>query len=238
MMSQTLARRDIEDLRREVGALVAGTREALPRLPLGVSAIDEALGGGLVRHGLHEARGGAAAAFALGLARMLGGAAAWVRSPDAATALQPEAFQAVDIKPESMLIVHARKQEALWAFEQALASGALPLAILDASAAPDFAETRRLSLKAREAGVLGLILAADAPRLAMPASAAETRWLIEPSPSARPFTAPAYRLALLKNKNGPNAAWEAEWDGSAHRFRLAAATADRSRLAPPARMAA
>ncbi len=223
-MATAAAPLDLEALRRQVDIRHRGLAGApAPLLPVGVAEIDRQLGGGLARHGLHEAAGPGAVAFAALLAGRIGGQIIWIRTSGQVAQIDPYALAPLGLAAEKLLLADAPRQETAWAFEQALRSGAASVVIAETAAAPDFTASRRLHLAARENGVLGLLL--PAPPLAagrLPASAAETRWRIAPAPApdADPWAASALRLDLLKNKKGPLGHWTVDWDSAAGRFRL------------------
>jgi len=146
---------------------------------------------------------------------------------------------ALGLDPGRIVEVAARRpEEALWAFEAGLACAGLAAVICQVrrpamrgpGKAFDLAATRRLSLKARQSGVCGLLV-----RLAAPPqpSAAQTRWRAVAAPS-RPFGGPAelfagglfasgigrtaWRLRLEKNRGGRIGAFTVEWNAHEHCF--------------------
>jgi len=156
-----------------------------------------------------------------------------------AGALYAPGLAALGLDPGRIVQVAARRPaEALWAFEAGLACAGLAAVICQmrgpairgpamrgSSKAFDLAATRRLSLKARQSGVCGLLV-----RLAAPPqpSAAQTRWRAVAAPS-RPFGGPAelfaggigrtaWRLQLEKNRGGRIGAFTVEWNAHEHCF--------------------
>jgi len=235
-------------MRQDVKATVARLRQRLerlesggagpstPPLALGVQGLDGRLGGGLKRGALHEASGTAGFAFAAGLASIADDTTLWIDAGGHAPHLYPCGLNGMGLPPDRLLCVAAEGQDALWAFEQALRSGAAPL-VVAAAPAPDFAESRRLGLAAREGGGLGLLLPTSRPAGHGTQSAAETRWRATALAAPRPWERPRFRLELLKNKKGSFGAWEIEWDGETYRFHMAAGLRDGFGGAPPARLA-
>ena len=109
------------------------------------------------------------------------------------------------------------EKKLLWTLEAALRSPAVASVIV-ALPKLSFALSRRLSLAAAHSGALGLFIVAQGTR----ASAAHTRWLIRPAPSASPH--PRFEISLLKQKAGmpPQASWQVEFieDGEKVSFAL------------------
>jgi protein ImuA len=133
-----------------------------------------------------------------------------------------------------LIVIRARREaEALWAFEEALKSGALA-AVLGPLEAPSFVATRRLDYAARAGQATAFALRVSS---AQDLSAARLRWRISAEPSApHPFDprAPgAGRLSadLARSRTGQTGRYLLEQDHATGRFRLAAGLADHG-LAP------
>jgi protein ImuA len=168
----------------------AGLDGEAPSLPLGVPAIDAALGGGLMRGALHEiaaageAHVAAAAGFALGLvpsdARLV-----WI-AEDMALAESGVPYgpglDAFGLRPEKLLTVAtAHSRDLLWAMEEALRCRAVATVIGELRhGGIDSVAVRRLSLAASARGALALLLRASPPH---DASTAATRWVVSAAPS-------------------------------------------------------
>jgi protein ImuA len=204
----------IDRLRRRLWGLEAATglaSECGAPLPLGIPAIDGALGGGLNRGALHEiaAAGEAATAAATGFALALaarpaalrgalrnaqrvvshrgpGGNLVWVVEDlslaENGTPYGP-GLDGIGLPPERLITVAAaRWRDVLWAMEEALRCRAVGMVIGEIRArAVDQVATRRLALAAAAGGTLGLILR-TAPDDAP--SAAVTRWIVDAAASA------------------------------------------------------
>lgn len=204
----------IDRLRRRLWGFEAATglaSECGAPLPLGIPAIDGALGGGLNRGALHEiaAAGEAATAAATGFALALaarpaalrgalrnaqrvvshrgpGGNLVWVVE-DLSLAENGAPYgpglDGIGFPPERLITVAAaRWRDVLWAMEEALRCRAVGMVIGEIRArAVDQVATRRLALAAATGGTLGLILR-TAPDDAP--SAAVTRWIVDAAPSA------------------------------------------------------
>jgi protein ImuA len=221
--------------------------------PLGVEAIDAALGGGLAFGNLHEIASaaplhlGAAVGFALTLAARAGERkdTLWIQPDFAALeagALYGPGLSAIGLKLERLLLLRvARPADALWAMEEALKSRALATVIAELTedgAAADLTATRRLTLAARDGGGIGLLLR---HRISPEPSAAATRWDIAAAPS-RPdafggLGHTAFTLSLVKNRRGPTGRWTIAWDHHERAFSplslgLAQAAASRPDGAP------
>jgi protein ImuA len=212
-------------------------RERRGRLSLGVSALDAALGGGLPLATLHEIRaresrdGGAAAGFALGLLSRLaetgaGACVLWISEADGRRetgGLYAPGLAALGLDPSRVVEVAARsKDEALWAFEAALACRGLGAAVCELRGVSlGLTATRRCALRARDAGVTGLLLRLGS---AAEPSAAELRFRLWPAPAGRigNFSAGvgrmAWRVALEKNRGGRTGVFTLEWNAYERSF--------------------
>ncbi len=182
--------------------------KAKAALPFDIDAIDSALpGGGLARAALHEivgaANDGAAAGFTAALLARLAadGPVLWIaRRPD----LSAAGLAALGLEPARLLLVHAaRRNDALWAFEEALRNPALA-AVAGEIDAVDLTQSRRLQLAA-ETGSTTALLLRPADEIAT-ASAARTRWQIAAEP-AKGSNELRWRVALARAQGGKPAAW-------------------------------
>ena len=218
----------IEQLRQRLQALqkTAVLDGAPGCLPLGIAAIDAALGGGLARGALHEvaavseAHLAAATGFAIGLVssrRLL-----WIAEDMALAesgAPHGPGLDAFGLFPEQLLTVAAaRPHDLLWAMEEALRCRAVAAVIGEwRHGAIDMVAMRRLSLATAERGALALLLRA-AP--ADDASTAATRWIVGAAPSFGNENA-RFVAHLVRNRRGPTGSWILEWSDSDERFLLA-----------------
>ena len=211
-------------------------------LPLGVTDLDRALGSGLRRNALHEIRAAetrdvsAASGFATALLARLAG------RDDRPILLVLEEAAAREggnpygpglgqfgLDPARLVVVRTRRpEETLWVFEEGLCCAGLAAVLCELRGHPktlDLTASRRLTLRARESGVMGLLLRQGA---AAEPGAALTRWRVTPRPTATvdDFTEgigrPAWRLDLERNRAGPTGAFDLEWDHGALRFAIAA----------------
>ena len=215
-------------LKRKIAA-IEGTRSVLEdrkTLPLGVPAIDAALGGGLAGGALHELQPagpvhlGAAFGFALALAggaqRKHTGDVVWIETAFATAEtgrLYGPGLENFGLTLRRVLLVRvAHPREALWVMEEALGCRGIATTIAVAAQDPDLTATRRLSLAARDGGGLGLLVR----RLSPQPSAALTRWQVAAArsrPDAFGGLGPAaFDLTLTKNRQGPCGRWTLLWD--------------------------
>jgi protein ImuA len=214
----------IAQLRQSLRALQkpAGIANGPAVLPLGITAIDLALGGGLARGALHEiaaageAHVAAAAGFALGLAPS-GARLVWIAEDMALTesgAPYGPGLETFGLRPERLLTVAAAQRcDLLWAMEEALRCRATAAVIGELRhGAIDMVAVRRLSLAAAQSGALALLLRAAPPR---DASTAATRWIAGAAPHD------CFAVRLTRNRRGPLDAWMLQWSDDDERFVLA-----------------
>lgn len=179
-------------------------------------------------HELCPAEQGAEAA-ALGIS--LGLAASWAGKAGVIWAAEegvlaedgapyPPGLVQFGLDPSHLILVRApKREECLWAAEQALAApGAVVICALAGRGKPlDLKATRRLLLFAERNHSRCLLV-----RPLAEASAAWTRWRVSPAPSQaeeRELGAPAYALELMRNRAGPaGARFTIEWNAHARRF--------------------
>jgi protein ImuA len=221
----------IEQLRQRLQALQkpAGIVDGASLLPLGIAAIDAALGGGLARGALHEiaaaseAHLAAATGFALGLAARRQAAVFWIAEDMAlgeSGAPHGPGLDAFGLSPERLVTVAAaRSRDLLWAMEEALRCRAIGAVIGELRTGEiDMVAMRRLSLAAGESGALALLLRAAPPH---EASTAATRWIVGAAPSAPAHEAPRFAAQLVRNRRGPAGSWILQWSDTDERFVLA-----------------
>ncbi len=214
----------------------AGLAEGPAVLPLGVTAVDDALGGGVLRGALHEiaavgeAHLPAATGFTLGLAALATGNKhlVWIAEDMALTESgvpYGAGLEAFGLSPERFVIVAvAHRHELMAAMEEALrcrAVGAVLGEVRDG--ALDAVAVRRLSLAAGDSGALAFLLRAQPPH---DASTAATRWTVQTAPSVIPgqreFGGARFAVHLTRNRRGPSASWILEWRNPDDGFVLAA----------------
>jgi protein ImuA len=228
-----------------------GRLEASAALSLGIAEIDAVLAGngtGTTRvpaAALHEVRADAApdAAAATGFALALGLRAAasarrgdaamfWIAAPQVrreAGEFYGPGLQALGLAGARLIRVFPKSlSDALWAAGEVAAHKGAGLCLLELPGNPasaDLAFSRRLALRAREAGVPVIVLRQGGGE---EASAAMTRWRIAPAPSnpgpqaARKWLGPpAFAVTLEKCRGGRPGEWLMEWKSDERLFALA-----------------
>ena len=217
-------------LRRAVNGLSQGhSSTVFDPISLGARTVDEALGGGLVRGGLHEvyaattAHTGAATGFAVALAFKASRERPilWVRQDYLDTEigrLNASGLAELGFNPSRVILVRAKDAEGvLRAGEQAARCPALGTVLIEPWGTPkilDLTASRRLSLASAKSGVPTVMLRVAA---SPSQSAAATRWMVEALPS-HPLAAnapgfPVFQLTLLRQRGGvAGRSWPLEWD--------------------------
>lgn len=211
-----------------------GIAEGPAVLPLGVSAVDDVLGGGLLRGALHEIAAAseahlpAATGFTLGLAALATGNKhlVWI-AEDMALAESGVPYgaglEAFGLSPERLVIVAvAHRHELMAAVEEALRCRTVGAVLGEVrNGALDAVAVRRLSLAASDSGAPAFLLRAQPPH---DASTAATRWVVSASSSVIERTfgpgAPRFAVHLTRNRRGPSASWILEWRNPDDRFVL------------------
>ncbi|WP_422365902.1 ImuA family protein [Pelagibius sp.] len=229
-----------------------------PVLPLGLSALDEALpGGGLPLGALHEIEGeraewddGVTLGFCLALLARLRRFSSsnspkhvlWIsRWGD----LYPPALVALGLDPGRFIMVRAKAEpDLLWAMEEGLRCNRLA-AVVGEVEGLDRLAGRRLQLAAEASLENGAGVTAFAlhrrfrpRRRGRDASAALSRWRVAPLVSraassndtedATFIGRPRWRLDLLRCRGAAPGSWQVEWDNAACGFSLAPALRDGS----------
>jgi protein ImuA len=228
-------------LRRRI-AEIEGNPAALPErralLPFGVKHLDRLLAGGLRRDALHEVRGEttrdsvAAAGFAIAILARLAetdhrpfllvaeaGALSEAGHP------YGPGLDRFGMDSRRLVIVRTRRPgETLWVFEEALRCRGLGAVLAEIRGHPrelDLTASRRLALRARDSGVMGLLLRQAG---AAEPGAAVTRWHVSPRPAstvddfASGIGRPAWRLVLERNRAGPTGIFDVEWNHDSRAF--------------------
>jgi protein ImuA len=207
-------------------------RRAGTVLPFAIPNLDRMLAGGLRRAALHEMR----CAESRDTAAMTGFAVAvlsrltteddrpilWIVEAAAAEeAGSPygAGLARFGLDAERLIVVRvARAADALWVFEEGLRCRGLAAVVTAIRGHPrllDLTASRRLALRAREHGVMGLLLRQS--DCVLP-GAANTRWLVTPQPAAASAEYPAgighpsWRLTLERNRQGATGVFDVEWN--------------------------
>jgi protein ImuA len=231
--------------------------ESRSLVPFTINRLDNLLGGGLRRAALHEIRSNesrdaaAATGFTAAVLARLGRKARpvlWiVESASAQEVGYPFAsgLARFGLLPSQLVVAHtATPGDALWVFEEGLRCSGLSAVVTEIRGNPrqlDLTASRRLALRAREHGVMGLLLRQTG---CTEPGAVTTRWLVSARPAAvtDDFGAgignPAWRLTLERNRLGGTGTFDVEWnherqtfvasDAPAHPLPVAAVSFDRS----------
>jgi protein ImuA len=230
-------------------------RRAGRALPFGIDAIDGRLGGGLRRNALHELRcaesrnAAAATGFAAALLARLSATddrpVLWIverAAADEAGSIHGRGLEQFGFDPRRLILVRLKAaRDALWVFEEGLRCHGLSAVITEIRGYPrllDLTASRRLALRAREHGVMGLLLRqagttqAEATQAgatgsgAHHADASTTRWLVAPRPATvdaddpAGIGNPAWRLTLERNRTGIPGTFDVEWNHARRTFAL------------------
>ncbi|CAH1671097.1 MULTISPECIES: hypothetical protein [unclassified Chelatococcus] len=244
------ARGSLVGLRHDIATIVTAERaietvspQALDegRFPLGLPALDTAIGGGLRRAALHEifaaSAGDAAATRGFGLALTACAAAyrpiIWVRQDMVAQEqgeLHAPGLQEFGLPPEDVVLLRMPDAlQALRAGHEALrcqAPGVVVVELWGAPKALDLTASQRLNRAAAKAGVTALLIRSGTGATPQP-SAALTRWSVCAAPSS-PLAAgapgaPAFEIGLLLHREGyPPQTFRVEWNRDDRAFRKAA----------------
>jgi len=233
----------IAALRALVDRLAPGAVGAGSRIPLGLEALDRALGGGLPRAALHvlagdtrtrlsgDAPAGFAAFLLARLATGTDGPLLWL---PARQDLYGPGLARLGLDTGRLILIETpRAADRLWAFEECLRGNEVAAVVAELDRIEPKA-ARRLQLAAETAGTTGLVLQTDAA--VPPVLAAATRWSVAPLPGGRNgygfpggFERPRWRLELKRSRLGRTGSWnvEARHDPTTDRIALAAALCDR-----------
>lgn len=168
----------------------------------------------LARGRAHEIAGSARQAMALMIAARMTGPVLWLQPGWVNERLMGDGVTGF-LDPGRLIFGTARTApELLWAAEEALRTGLVPLVAADLPAPPGLTPVRRLHLAAEagaERGVAPLMLlltpgAGGAPGV-------ETRWTAAPAPGWALGGGPRWRLARSRARMAPAAAWEMRLSG-------------------------
>jgi len=128
--------------------------------------------------------------------------------------LFPPALKNFGIEPDHVIFIDLKKEkQVLWAMEEALKCGALT-AVVGELHEIDFTASRRLQLAVEQSQVTGFIIRSNHKKLNT--TACISRWRITSLPSEAiedlPGVGwPAWRVELLRIRNGKPGAWKVAW---------------------------
>jgi len=239
-MSRWESQESLQQLRAAVTRIERGmmTPQDGAVLPLGMAAVDRALGeGGLRRSALHEVSGSAADGFTAMMAGRLaaeeGRPVLWctVAHGDGGD-LYPPGLDDLGLVPSRLLLVRCKdRADLLAAAEEGLRGRGLAAVVVEADRVPDMTAGRRLQLAAEDGGVTGfLMLRRDAiwrhgamtPYVMTPTPAV-SRWLVDHAPGGGGLR---WLLTLLRCRTGGAGAWVVEWNETTHRLSVVPAAGD------------
>lgn len=182
-----------------------------------------AAGIGLARGRLHEFRGPSRVALAVQVMAECAGPVLWITPGWQAERLYPDGVAAL-ADPARLICARARRPEdILWAMEEGLRSGAVPLVVAEVPAAPGLTPVRRLQLAA-EAGAeaahhagrgivpLGVMLTGGEAG----AAGVESRWRMGPLPATSSLLeerGSVWRLERERARGAGPAAWRLRREG-------------------------
>ena len=224
----------LEALRRRLASIEDRAPSDAGRFTLGIDRLDSALGGGLLRGGLHEvyAHGAGDSPSAFGFAALLAERTGtrpvlWVSQvmvAHEAGGLYAPGLAEMGLEPRRLILVRARDPTSLLraAFEGARcpALAAVVIGVWGRPKVLDLTASRRLSLAAQVSRVSLLVVRAGAEP---EPSAAETRWSVQSMPSvaleANAPGRPAFSVRLLRSRSGAAPqSYFVEWDRAARSF--------------------
>jgi protein ImuA len=157
----------------------------------------------------HEVTGGARRTMALVVAARTRGPVLWLQPTWAGERLMGDGVAAF-LDPTRLIFGEARTApELLWAAEEALRAGLVPLVVAALPEPPGLTPVRRLHLAAEAGAAPG---AAPLMLLLTPgdggAPGVETRWRIDPAPGWARDGRPRWRLERRRARVAPVATWE------------------------------
>jgi protein ImuA len=155
----------------------------------------------LARGRVHEICGPARRSLAALVMARTAGPVLWVLPGWQAERPNPPGLAALADPGRLILALPRRPEDILWAMEETLRSGQVPLVVAELPAPPGLTPMRRLQLalqaEAAQAGALGLVLTPGEGG----AAGAETRWHIRQTPGG------GWRLDLRRGRGVLPAAW-------------------------------
>ena len=166
---------------------------------------------------VHEFCGPARRTLALIVARGMQGPVFWIASHWQGDRLLGDGVQSY-VDPGRITFVHPKRTEdILWATEECLRAGCVPLVVAELHDPPPLTPVRRLHLAAEQGGKQGRLLPLGL--LLTPgdggAQGVETRWHL--SPRHQPG-APGWMLQRRRARMAPPAAWALDWTDGAPRL--------------------
>jgi protein ImuA len=170
----------------------------------------------------HEVAGPARVVLALLVAARLAGPVLWLQPAWVAERPMGDGIRAF-LDPGRLIFGRTRTSiDILWAAEEALRSGQVPLVVADLPEPPALTPVRRLHLAAETGAARGT------PPLALlltpgqgGAPGVETRWHLAPAPGWALDGAPRWRLTRARARMAPEAGWEMQLEAGSLRLQPA-----------------
>lgn len=170
----------------------------------------------LTRGRAHEVCGLARRSFALWLAGRMEGPVFWIAPGWSTDQLNPPGMCAFAEPGRFTFLAPQRETDLLWALEEVLRAGAVPLVVADLPSPPGLTAVRRMHLAAQTGaaeggGVVPLALLLTPGEGGAPG--VETRWHMAPAHPVQKLTAPGaplpgrWRLVRRRARTAPEAAW-------------------------------
>jgi protein ImuA len=226
-------RADIGQLRQQLRILERAGGQARPAYPLGLPAVDRALGGGLATGCLHEVIGAAGDGAATGfVAALAAGVAAQVANNGRGAILwclpRPDLYgpglAAAGLDPARLILATVeRAADGLWAMEEGARCGALAAVVGEVDRL-SLTAARRLQLASETGGVTAFLLRTGVPADGA-AAVASTRWRVAAAPGgegigggSQPWLdGPCWQAELLRCRGGRPGTWTLSWQEGAWR---------------------
>ena len=177
-----------------------------PRSDAARPGLDLAPGLSLALARVHEACGPARRTFAMWLAGRMRGPVIWITPAWERDRLNPDGMIAFADPGRFLFVAPRRTEDLLWATEEALRAGAVPLVVADLPGAPALTPVRRLHLAAETArdttgtSPLGLLLTPGEGG----AQGVETRWNMAPTHG---IGGRSWRLTRVRARTAPLRTW-------------------------------
>jgi protein ImuA len=163
----------------------------------------------LARARAHEASGPARHLFALLVGGRMEGPILWLHPTWSRDVIYGDGAREF-LDPGRIVFGKARTaREILWAAEEALRTGLMPLVVVELAEPPGLTPVRRLHLSAEEGagrGTAPLALILTPGRGGAPG--VETRWHLRAAPGVAVDGTPRWRLSRLRARAAPEASWE------------------------------
>lgn len=195
----------VSSLHRTLALMTAQavTRSSVERsvLSTGMALVDRKLpNAGLTAEGLHEITGAASVGFLIRLLARLSGPVLWCVPCAEGRRLYGPGLVRAGLDPARLTIAAGRTpKDILWAAEEGLKSRALAAVVLEPGAGLSLTASRRLHLAAETGGGFGFVLSpAGGKGAAVPPSAAQTRWSVDPQPGSPGQKEAIWALRLLR----------------------------------------